>query len=247
MRIAVVDDRAEDRQALAAEAAACCERMHLPCTLAEYPGGDAFLAAFEPEQWDVLFLDIYMNGTNGMETARQVRQADRQVHIVFVTVTDQYAVNGYEVHAAHYLIKPITPASVEAALRACLTRQSLRQRTLTIRQNHREHRVLYSSILYTTKERNRVLLYTTRGVLTVYMSFLKFAPQLLEDARFIQCGYGTLLNLEHVARLEKDTFVMDNEDRLHIPRRERGRVRAAWTSFEAALQEEWWGETAPKG
>ena len=54
----------------------------------------------------LFFLDIYMNGINGMETARKIRLWDTSCHIIFVTTLSDFAVDSYEVKATYYLIKP---------------------------------------------------------------------------------------------------------------------------------------------
>ena len=48
-----------------------------------------------------------MPGTNGMDAARKIREKDSRVTILFVTNMAQYAINGYEVEAVDYIIKPI--------------------------------------------------------------------------------------------------------------------------------------------
>ena len=243
MRIAIVDDEQKDREEMAALAAGVCGALNVPCDVYPFTSGDAFLQKFAPGLYDVVLLDIYMEGANGMETAWAIRQSDKQVRLVFVTMTDQFAVEGFEVQATHYLVKPATAGQMEKALRACLSRKSLDERYITVKEGYYEHDVLMQNILYTICERNVVVLYTTRGQMRVYSSYKKFAPLLLCDARFVQCGYGVLLNLEHVNRLEEREFILDGGHAVPVPRRERERLRVAWAGYEAAQQEERWAKT----
>ena len=71
-----------------------------------FDSGDALLKAYK-SVYDVVFFDIDMPGTNGIETARQIRARDASVAMLFVTNLAQYAINGYEVEAVDYIIKPI--------------------------------------------------------------------------------------------------------------------------------------------
>ena len=106
MRIAVVDDEAAMREQLVSYISRFGSENGVELTTAVFPSGDAFWEGFE-RGWDIILFDIDMPGTNGIDTARKVRQADEAVTILFITNVAQYAINGYEVDAVDYVIKPI--------------------------------------------------------------------------------------------------------------------------------------------
>ena len=101
--IAIVEDQAADARRLEE-----LLQQQLPaaeCTW--FTCGDDFLrAAAEPGLYAVVFLDICMAGTNGIETARRLRQADPEVLIVFVTSSPEYVWDAFPVHPFDYLLKP---------------------------------------------------------------------------------------------------------------------------------------------
>ncbi|MCH1939114.1 LytR/AlgR family response regulator transcription factor [Holdemania massiliensis] len=66
--------------------------------------------------FDLIILDIQMRNQNGMELARQIRRADPQVPLLFLTATKEYVFEGYEVNALRYLIKPIQSSQLFAIL-----------------------------------------------------------------------------------------------------------------------------------
>ncbi len=66
--------------------------------------------------FDLIILDIQMRNQNVMELARQIRRADPQVPLLFLTATKEYVFEGYEVNALRYLIKPIQPSQLFAIL-----------------------------------------------------------------------------------------------------------------------------------
>ena len=57
--------------------------------------------------YDIIFLDIEMRRMNGMEAARRIRKLDADVILIFITNMAQYAIQGYEVQALDYVVKPI--------------------------------------------------------------------------------------------------------------------------------------------
>ena len=58
--------------------------------------------------FDIIIFDIDMPGINGIDTARKLREMDSNVTIIFVTNIAQYAINGYEVDAVDYILKPVS-------------------------------------------------------------------------------------------------------------------------------------------
>lgn len=70
-----------------------------------YTSGEALLAA--GIKYDVLLLDIDMEGLNGIETARRVRETDREVKLIYITNYSDYTIFAFAVHAFAYLLKPL--------------------------------------------------------------------------------------------------------------------------------------------
>ncbi len=58
--------------------------------------------------FDIVFLDIQMKHLDGMTTAKRIREYDQNVILIFITSTVQYAVQGYQVDALGYVLKPVT-------------------------------------------------------------------------------------------------------------------------------------------
>lgn len=68
-----------------------------------YETGDALLAA--GKQFDIVFLDIQMEGTDGIETAKRLRQKDEDTILIFITGIREYVFEAFDVAAFHYLLK----------------------------------------------------------------------------------------------------------------------------------------------
>ena len=75
--------------------------------LDEFESGTRFLDAFRPQVYDVIFIDQYMEGMSGMDTAREIRKLDEEAAIIFVTTSSDHAVDSYGVRASGYLINPL--------------------------------------------------------------------------------------------------------------------------------------------
>src|SRR5690625_7708165 len=86
----------------------------------QFEDGAAILENYQAN-FVIIFLDIQMEGIDGMRTAAAIRSVDSSVIIIFVTKTAQYATTGYTVQAQSYLLKPITYFAFETELSRALT------------------------------------------------------------------------------------------------------------------------------
>ena len=91
VHVAIVDDEKIDRQLLRDCLNYVSEKKHVDFSVREFSNADSFLVGYEPE-FDIVFMDIEMPGTDGMEAARQLRKMDKNVVLVFVTNIAQMAV-----------------------------------------------------------------------------------------------------------------------------------------------------------
>lgn len=102
LQIAIVEDLQPDAQRL--QALVRQELGAVECGI--FPSGDAYLQQMPARKDDLVFLDICMEGTSGIETAQQLRRADPEVLIVFVTSSPEYVWDAFPVHPFDYLLKP---------------------------------------------------------------------------------------------------------------------------------------------
>ena len=150
LRIAVIDDLERDARQLADQISTYMSTHRIPADTPEiFPGGEEFLAGFIPGVYDIIFLDIYMNGINGMETAKKIRLWDTSCHIIFVTTSSDFAVDSYEVKATYYLIKPTTEEQVSKALDRCNLQMMMDEASILVPAKNMEIRLLLHQISYT--------------------------------------------------------------------------------------------------
>lgn len=83
MRIAIVDDIKEERAVLYGWLSNQLSKRNIPGDFVEFESGEEFLAAAKKRPFTVVFLDIYMNGANGIEIARELRMSDSDCFLIF--------------------------------------------------------------------------------------------------------------------------------------------------------------------
>lgn len=106
LRVAIAEDEAESRGQLTEFLRQYGETYSVEMEVSCFSSGVDLVQDYRPE-YDIILLDIAMPDMDGMETARRIRQVDEQVVLVFITQMAQYAINGYEVGALDFILKPV--------------------------------------------------------------------------------------------------------------------------------------------
>ena len=107
MRAAVCEDVLEEAQWLSDMIYKWYADKGIEGEVSIFEDAARFLFAREDYSFDVLFLDIRMPGENGVSLAKHLRRIGDDMPIIFVTGEREYILEGYEVEALHYLIKPV--------------------------------------------------------------------------------------------------------------------------------------------
>lgn len=108
IRIAVCEDEEVQAEYLKTLLDRWQELAGVSAAVDVYRSAEQFLfEAEEQKTYDIMLLDIQMGEMNGLDLARRVRERDKRVRIVFLTGVADYAIEGYEVGALRYLLKPV--------------------------------------------------------------------------------------------------------------------------------------------
>lgn len=95
MRIAIVDDIAQERALFRARLDEALMKHGVQAEIVEFERGETFLQAASQQPFAVVFLDIFMGSTNGVEIAKQLREFDKDCMIAFSTTSTDYALEGF--------------------------------------------------------------------------------------------------------------------------------------------------------
>ena len=105
--VAIVEDEEKHAKLLSEFLFQFAKEENISLTLTHFSSSVEAAETFQG-QFDLLFLDIMMAGMTGMDLAKEIRQADPTVMIIFVTSLAQFALEGYEVDATDYILKPLS-------------------------------------------------------------------------------------------------------------------------------------------
>jgi DNA-binding LytR/AlgR family response regulator len=106
---------------------------------------------------DILFLDVELGGISGMETAKQIREHDVNLMLVFVTGYPDFVFDGYAVGAMDYLVKPVQEDKLRKVLdRAQKLFEKRKPETFTVQNAEGLYRIAKKDILYLFSEKRLV-------------------------------------------------------------------------------------------
>lgn len=237
LRIAIVDDLALDRQRLAEDISRWTDEQHLPFDSLpdQFGSGEEFLKDFSAGKYDIIFLDIYMNGMNGMETARQIRETDASCRLIFTTTTSDFAVDSYEVDSSWYLVKPYSYEKLSDALARCDAFWKEQNQFLLVPGKKGDEKLPLHQIAWTEYVNRKIRVHFKNGQETqVYMRQKDFCELLLLYPYFCDCMKGLIVNFEAVKKLADDCFLLESGEKIPISRLKYKSVREKYLEYAYA-------------
>ncbi len=216
-KIAILEDNPADAEYVSTLAVRWGEEAGHTLSILRFPSAEAFLFQYEDEKSaDILLLDIEMGQMNGMELARKVRQGNDMVQMVFITGYPDFAAEGYEVSALHYLMKPVSPEKLWAVLDKAAANLAREEKYLSVTYDRKTDYVPLSRILYIEAQKQYVLIYTLEETYRMKKSLAKTAEEL--DEYFLQVHRSFCVNLRHVAQIKTGGVVLKTGEEIPISR-----------------------------
>ena len=230
MIIAVCDDQIAEGRALAGCLASILKDRKLSGNPLCFSGSGEMLKAMGNGTFPINFLDIYMDGMNGVELARIIRERNARAAIVFTTSSRDHMAEGFEVGAVHYLLKPFGRADVELALDRCLMLSNSAEPYLELRIQRETIRVMYSQILYIESQNRCCIVHTLGDEIRSYIRLDQLQEQ-LKDPRFLRCHRSYIVNLDCIQGICGNDFLLINGTPIPLRREKRAEFKSAFENY----------------
>ncbi|MGE4589532.1 MAG: LytR/AlgR family response regulator transcription factor [Acidaminococcaceae bacterium] len=229
-RIVICDDEIEDLQKVKDLVVSCCQKNAIKAEVICFTRGDECLRYLREKSARLVLLDIYLQDISGCEVARILRGFDEKCAIAFVTSSREYALDGFEVGACHYLVKPVTKEQIEQTfIRAGLI-DTKEKKYLTINNNHVGIKVDLDLIVYVEVYDKQSIIHLRDGrTLKTYQTLSELANDLYSDA-FLRTHRSYLVNMRYIHLLQTTEFVLTTGEK--VPIRQAGRKEIKETYME---------------
>lgn len=216
LRFAVCDDDQDYARYIESLAAHWARAAGTALEVERFPSAQAFLFRYEERRdFDVLLLDIEMDGMDGVALAKAVRRDNDDIQIVFVTGYADYIAQGYEVSALHYLTKPVDPDKLSQVLTRAVGRLRRNEPTLTLELPGEVVRVPLSKIRYVDVLHNYVTVHADRDY-NLKRPLGELEREL--GGQFYRIGRSCVVNLNFVNRVTRTSVELSGGGSLPLPR-----------------------------
>ena len=231
IHIAIVDDVQEDRVLLIDKIDGYMLKNNLSYELCEYKSSEEFLNVFRAKDFDIVFMDIYMGGMNGIEAAAQLRAYDRECRLIFLSVSQEHIWQAVSLGICHYIIKPFTDTNFQQAMTNCCLLPEYTVSTLEVICDKKNLILDTGKILYINKVGRNILIHMTQQTFTVKGTFTQITQPLLEDKRYLISIQGVLVNMDKIADLTGNVFIMQNGEQVPINMRRKKMIQEAYQNY----------------
>lgn len=217
-RLAICDDEREMREQLRKMCGEILQAMGVEHCVCEFDSAEALLRTLrEGVEYDLVCLDIIMDGMNGMDLAQALRRSQAEVSIVFITSSDAYLRQGYGVRPLQYLFKPVKQSELEEVLHYDISNRAPRPR-LTIRQGRDTLSLPLEKIRYVESLNHNVVIHSQEETYTLRMP-MREVEALLPPALFCKSHHSYFVNLAYIAQIGAKELLLSSGERIPISRR----------------------------
>jgi len=199
LRIAICDDDErylnEVKHMLESWFAAASVQFKIDC----FDDGDSLIKQYDYTKYDIIFLDIIMPLLNGMDAAKELRDRDKTVKIIFLTSSPEYALQSYSVKATDYCIKPISYEKIKEVMDYCTSIDRQEPESITLKTKGGYQKIYLHDIEYIEAQNKRVLFFfKSDKLIEVIQPLYTFEVELTDSKGFFKCHRSYLVYLPNV-------------------------------------------------
>ena len=215
MNIAIVDDNKTEQEQLGSFISRWAQKTGTSVRKTVCDNGEQFGQAMAVQQFDIVFMDIIMDGQNGIETARGLRKVSIDTLLVFITSSPEFMAQAFPCHAFDYVMKPYTQERIDQVLNDAKRALGKKDEVIEIAGC----KFLLSDILYIYSDSNYCEIYTNHGKRKLRISFTELSEKLTLYPSFMVVGRGAAINFDNTSHITDLDCVMTNDDRVPVSRR----------------------------
>ena len=217
MNIVIVEDNAAAAAQLKEMTERTLSENGLTAEIARYENGVMFLHEYDSRS-DIVFLDCDMPMMDGISVAERLREKDKNVIIIFVTNLMQYAVDGYEVDALDYILKPLTyEVFVRKFARALRKVGNRRERFLSVKSGRSVVKVGVEDVCYIEIRGHNATYHTVGGEIESRGTLTQLEDK-LSEFDIVRCASCYMVNLMYVKKVESDAVILTDGVSLALTR-----------------------------
>lgn len=185
---------------------------------------------------DIYILDIVMSWISGIDLGREIRKRSRESMIIYITVSEDFALEAYDVLAIRYLVKPVDENRFFEALDYALAHMQAKNNSVfPVKTKNGLESVPYHEIAYIENSSRKLDVHLTDGssITSIYIrrSFEEEIKELLQGGNFLCVHKSFLVNLNHVRKLNQSNIIMTDGTSIPVSRKNSFQVKKDYLLF----------------
>ncbi len=191
----------------------------------------------ENVHWDIYILDMMMSQKSGLDIGTLIRRLDKKSVIIYITSSDDFALEAYGVHAVRYLLKPVGEELFFEALDYALshTEKEKKDTSYFVKTKEGLTAVPYSKIEYIESHSRKlnVCLTDKKCIQSIFIrkSFDEEIHELAENENFMQVHKSFLVNMNCIHKLSQENILMESGTIIPISKTRKANVKKNYFEF----------------
>lgn len=220
INIAVCDDRIEDRETIKRYMYSYFDKNPHNYRIMEFEKGEDLLDEYIDEFgcFDVIFLDIFLSGENGIIIAKNIRMYSQKVKIIFMSNSSEFALESYDVFAYGYLLKPVECQKIMMLMDKYLIDSEENEKRLMLNIKGKINNIRYADIVYIESKNTAITVYTSNNQEYKIYDRLDNIEKRLDNRRFLRCHQSYIINMDYVSCVDTE-FKTKTNHRILIRKR----------------------------
>lgn len=233
MKIAVCEDDERELARLAKMIGEYQANHGLGPNCRSFYNGTDFLHNIKGGEYDLVILDVLMPGISGIQVAQELRRLDKNVRLIFISSSSEFAVESYSVGAYYYLLKPADAGSLFPLLDKVRNELSVQDKQeLVLKSRESVIAISFAQLEYIEVINKTVSFHLSDGVVHELASALSaFEKKLLDRPEFFKPHRSYIINLNYVKTIATNSVVMKSGNNIPVSRLLRSLLQDAYMHF----------------
>lgn len=229
VKIAICDDLKKERDAEKALLSKYMDLHDYVFEVDEFESGEELLAA-DVHSYDLILLDIFMGGINGVHTAKELLDSKATAKVIFCSTSNEFAAESYEVDALRYLTKPIAEDKMFLTLDRYFQAFTSMQ-MLTFKCDRMDRSIMMSDVLWIEANRHKCIVHTTEEDILTTTTFSQFWEE-LQEKDFVKPIRYALVPLSKVTAVPGSELKLIDGTEISIGRDSKQAVKEAYMQYK---------------
>ena len=229
VRIAICDDEPVLRAQLLKLLSANVDLPENTC-IEEFPSGETLFDRYADQQFDIIFLDIQMDGKSGLEVGWEIRMLDKDAIIIFLTSYDQYVFQSLRIGVFDYIVKPVDQSKIDDVLSRALARYREQHYIVSVANRGSTLALNASEIVYIESYRGD-LKFATRTGGHYFDGKLSDYAAMLSPHGFLRCHHEVLVNMSYILSIDSASIKTTTGEEIRMSVRKKQECLRAFNRF----------------